>query len=90
MAWFGASLSWAATPDECRAMRKHGHRTEAQKCFESLTLAHDPYLRAEGYWGLDRYQEANSEFRTAVAQSDRNATYRVRWGLLMHERFNNT
>jgi cellulose synthase operon protein C len=89
MGWVGVSLSWAAAPDDCRAMRKHGHRTEAQKCFESLTLARDPYLRAEGYWGLDRYQEANNEFRSAVAGSDRNATYRVRWGLLMHERFNN-
>src|SRR5262249_10816036 len=62
---------------------------EAQKCFESLTLTRDPYLRAEGYWGLERYQEANDEFRAAVAQADRNTTYRVRWGLLMHERFNN-
>ena len=89
IAWVGVSLSWAATPDECRALRKHGHRTEAQKCFESLTLARDPYFRAEGYWGLERYEEANNEFRAAVAQSDRNASYRVRWGLLMHERFNN-
>ena len=84
-----ASLPAAVTPDDCRAIRKHGHRAEAQKCFESLTLARDPYLRAEGYWGLDRYQEANDGFRAAVAQLDKNAYYRVRWGRLMHERFNN-
>ena len=89
MAWVGVSLSWAVTPEECLAMRKHGHRAEAQKCFESLILNRDPYLRAEGYWGLERYQEANNEFRAAVAGADKNASYRVRWGLLMHERFNN-
>src|SRR5208282_5067701 len=48
------------------------------------------YLRAEGYWGLKMYQEANNQFRLAVSQSDGNALYRVRWGRLLHERFNNT
>src|ERR1700720_3527891 len=86
----GASLSSAATPDDCHALRKHGHRAEAQKCYESLIAAPDPYLRAEGYWGTEKYQEANNQFRLAVAQSPANATYRVRWGRLMHERFNNT
>jgi tetratricopeptide (TPR) repeat protein len=86
----GASLSWAATPDDCHALRKHGHRAEAQKCYESLIAARDPYLRAEGYWGTEKYQEANNQFRIAVAQSPANALYRVRWGRLMHERFNNT
>ncbi len=71
-------------------LRKHGHRAEAQACYQSLTQARDPYLRAEGYWGLGKYDEANNEFRAAVAQSDRNAMYRVRWGRLLHERFNNT
>jgi tetratricopeptide (TPR) repeat protein len=86
----GASLAWAVTPDDCHALSKHGHRAEARTCYESLTTAREPYLRAEGYWGLDMYQEANNQFRDAVAQADRNATYRVRWGRLMHERFNNT
>jgi tetratricopeptide (TPR) repeat protein len=90
MGLLGASLSWAATPDDCHALGKHGHRAEAQKCYESLTAARDPYLRAEGYWGTEMYQEANNEFRLAVAQSPANASYRVRWGRLMHERFNNT
>ncbi len=86
----GASLCWAATPDDCHALRKHGHRAEAQKCYESLSVARDPYLRAEGDWGMEMYQEANNQFRIAVAQSPGNAMYRVRWGRLMHERFNNT
>ncbi|MFZ0978613.1 MAG: tetratricopeptide repeat protein [Candidatus Acidiferrales bacterium] len=80
----------AATPDDCHALGKHGHRAEAQACYESLTRARDPYLRAEGNWGLGNYTDANNEFRAAVAQSDDNALYRVRWGLLLHERFNNT
>src|ERR1700682_5091206 len=86
----GAGCSWAGTPDDSHALRKHGHRAEAQKCYESLTTARDPYLRAEGLWGTEMYQEANNQFRIAVAQSPANVMYRVRWGRLMHERFNNT
>ena len=86
----GASLAPAATPDECHALRKHGQRAEARKCYESLAAARDPYLRAEGYWGTEMFQEANNQFRIAVAQSPANALYRVRWGRLMHERFNHT
>jgi cellulose synthase operon protein C len=85
-----AGLASAATPDDCHLLRKHGHRAEAQSCYQSLTQARDPYTRAEGDWGLAKYDNANNEFRAAVAQSDRNALYRVRWGRLLHERFNNT
>jgi len=86
----GASLVRSATPEDCHALRKHGHRPEAQKCYDALTAARDPYLRAEGYWGLEQYQEANNQFRIAVDQMPANAMTRVRWGRLMHERFNNT
>ena len=85
-----AGVARSATPDDCHVLRKHGHRAEAQACYESLTRTRDPYLRAEGDWGLAMYTEANNEFRAAVAQSDSNAVYRVRWGRLLHERFNNT
>ncbi|HEX4073960.1 MAG TPA: tetratricopeptide repeat protein [Candidatus Acidoferrales bacterium] len=85
-----ASAALSATPDDCQALRKHGHRAEAEACYQTLTETRDPYLRAEGYWGLGMYADANNEFRAAVAQSDSNAMYRVRWGLLLHERFNNT
>ncbi|HLW37286.1 MAG TPA: tetratricopeptide repeat protein, partial [Candidatus Eremiobacteraceae bacterium] len=85
-----AGVAFGATPDECRVLRKHGRRAEAQKCYETLTLAGDPSVRAEGYWGLEQYEEANNQFRTAVNVYPRNAMIRVRWGRLMHERFNNT
>ncbi len=40
-------------------------------------------------WGLEQYDQANEAFRVAVAQPGSKAIYRVRWGLLLHERFNN-
>jgi tetratricopeptide (TPR) repeat protein len=86
----GAGFTGASTPDDCHALSKHGHRAEAQKCYQSLIEAREPYLRAEGYWGAEKYQEANNQFRLAVAESPASALYRVRWGRLMHERFNNT
>jgi cellulose synthase operon protein C len=79
-----------ATPTDCQALTKHGKTDEANACYKSEVLSRDPYLRAEGYWGLGMYQDANSEFRKAVTQSDGNALYRIRWGMLLHERFNDT
>jgi len=78
------------TPGACAALRNHGKAGEAHSCYETLSQQRDPYLRAEGLWGLKMYREANDQFRLAVAQSDANALYRVRWGRLLHERFNNT
>jgi cellulose synthase operon protein C len=86
----GASMAHASTPGECQALSKHGRAAEAHTCYDALTREQNPYLRAEGYWGLKMYEQANNEFRAAIAQSDANALYRVRWGLLLHERFNNS
>ena len=85
----GVSFARAATPGECQGLRKHGHNDQASTCFESLTQSREPAIRAEGFWGLEMYQEANNEFRTAVSESPNNANDRVRWGRLLHERFNN-
>ena len=85
-----AGACWGATPSDCQLLRKHGRKAEAQSCYESLTQSREPAIRAEGFWGLENYQQANNEFRAAVAQSPTNASYRVRWGRLLHERFNNT
>jgi tetratricopeptide (TPR) repeat protein len=84
---------WAApapsTLENCRALRKHGQRAEATTCYEALSRSGDAYLRAEGLWGLEQYDQANEAFRIAVAQPGSKAIYRVRWGLLLHDRFNN-
>jgi tetratricopeptide (TPR) repeat protein len=90
-----ASTGWcwatpaSATPESCDALRKHGRRAEASACYEVLSQNKDVYLRAEGFWGLEQYDQANEAFRLAVAQPGSKAIYRVRWGLLLHERFNN-
>ncbi len=68
----GASPA-AATPDDCHALRKHGHRAEAQACYESLTQARDPYLARKATGASESMTQANNEFRAAVAQSDDNA-----------------
>ena len=84
------SSCWAATPDSCQTLRKHGQKTEAQACFESLVRSNSAYYRAEGYWGLEQYDQANEQFRIATAPAESDPLYKVRWGMLLHQRFNNT
>ncbi|HLH36873.1 MAG TPA: tetratricopeptide repeat protein [Alloacidobacterium sp.] len=79
----------AVAPDDCWSLRKHGHHAEAQACFDHLTRSNDAYARAEGFWGLEEWEQANEQFRLAAQQPDSNALYKVRWGMLLHERFNN-
>jgi tetratricopeptide (TPR) repeat protein len=85
------SLCHAAnSPDACHTLRKHGQQAEAKSCYESLVRTNSPYLRGEGYWGLEQYDQANEEFRIATAQPGSDPLYKVRWGMLLHQRFNNT
>jgi tetratricopeptide (TPR) repeat protein len=83
-----AALARAATPADCWAQRKHGRRAEAQTCFESLTRSGDASARAEGYWGLEQWEQANEQFRLATQPDNSKPLYKVRWGMLLHERFN--
>jgi Flp pilus assembly protein TadD len=85
-----AATARSATPADCQKLRLHGQSAQARRCYESLARSSSPYLRAEGDWGLQMYEQANDEFRQAVARNDASALYRVRWGMLLHERFNNT
>src|SRR5580658_8788082 len=78
----------ALMPDDCWMQRKHGHDAEAQSCFEALTRSSDIYFRAEGFWGLEEWDRANEQFRLATQPADSKALYKVRWGVLLHERFN--
>jgi len=73
---------------ECLTARHHGREAEAARCFARLTAAADPWARAEGFWGLGRYQEANEQFRLAAEQEPKEADRKVRWGRLLLERFN--
>jgi cellulose synthase operon protein C len=77
------------TPDSCQKLRLHGKKSEATDCFETLARSGDPYLMAEGYWGLEDYKQANDEFRIAVAQPKSPALWRVRWGMLYYARSQN-
>ncbi len=83
-----ARAGWAA-PDDCWALRKHGRAAQAQECFTVLTRSTDAYERAEGFWGLEQWEQANTQFRLATAPEKSKPIYKVRWGLLLHERFNN-
>ncbi len=82
----------AETPqalEECRSLRHHGKLAEAQTCYAKLAASSNPYLRAEGLWGIERYEDANNQFRDLIKQFPKNAEYRVQWGHLFMERFNN-
>jgi cellulose synthase operon protein C len=78
----------AAVPADCWVQRKHGRQAEAAACFDTLTRSGDPYDRAEGFWGLEEWEQANEQFRLATQPTNSKALYKVRWGMLLHERFN--
>lgn len=82
-----ASAAHAATPADCWKLVHHGQ--PARTCFTQLTESSSSYDRAEGAWGLADWQSANENFRDAAASVSSPAMYKVRWGLLLHERFNN-
>ena len=78
----------AVAPSECWKLRKDGR--DAQSCFEQLTQTNDAYDRAEGFWGLEQWEQANTQFRLATQPENSPAQYKVRWGELLHERFNDS
>ncbi len=73
----------------CRALRLHGKKAEATACFEALARSGDAYRMAEGYWGLKDWEKAKAEFEIAIKQTKAPALWKVRYGRLFHERFNN-
>ncbi|HEV2444969.1 MAG TPA: hypothetical protein VGS58_03570, partial [Candidatus Sulfopaludibacter sp.] len=83
-----AACAHAAAPADCWALRKHGPANQAQACFETLARSNDAYTRAEGLWGLEQWDQANEQFRLATQPENARPLYKVRWGMLLHERFN--
>jgi cellulose synthase operon protein C len=82
------ALPSAGTPESCTSLKLHGKRAEAETCYVSLTRTNSAYLRAEGFWGLGQFDDANAQFRDATSPPDSPALAKVRWGMLLHERFN--
>ena len=72
----------SAQLDTCQALKHHGKLSQADACFGALLESLDPFVRAEAYWGLGRYDEANDEFRAAYKNQPKSATVRVEWGRL--------
>jgi len=89
LAGVGVCVAATATPEGCRALRLHGKNAEATACFEALTRSGAAYGMAEGYWGLGDFEQAKKDFEIAVGQPNSSATWKVRYGILFHERFNN-
>jgi len=83
-----AACAAAAAPADCWSLRKHGASEKAEACFEALTQSASAYDRAEGFWGLAEWEQATTQFSLATEPADSNPLYKVRWGLLLHERFN--
>lgn len=80
----------AQTLAECQEHVHRGRKPQARSCFEGLAVGRDPYLKAEGLWGLGMTQDANTQFRTAVAAKGNSpdlANIKTRWGRLLLEGF---
>ncbi len=83
-----ACAAATATPQACRTLRLHDQQADATACFQALTRSGDAYLMAEGYWGLQQWEDAKSNFEIAIKQPKAPAFWKARYGILLHERFN--
>ncbi|MBL8222679.1 MAG: hypothetical protein JNL62_25800, partial [Bryobacterales bacterium] len=77
----------AQTPNECWKNRYYGRNAEAEKCFERLSYSSDPYVKAEGLWGMGYFEDANTTFR-AAASVKKTPQVKTRWGRMFLERWN--
>lgn len=78
----------AGPVDDCLEHRKMSRAAEARRCFVQLQGSPDPYLRAEGYWGLENWEAAKNQFELALKREPKNPLIPVRYGRLLLERFN--
>jgi tetratricopeptide (TPR) repeat protein len=69
----------------CQGLQRHGKLNEAAGCYQGLTRSHDAFERAEGYFGLQRYDDANNEFRQADKLRPDSALVKAEWARLFHE-----
>ena len=71
-------------PAQCLALRKHGDPGEAS-CWQRLSRATDPLVRAEGLFGLKDYNGANDAFKAAEKARPKDVNVKVQYGFLMLE-----
>src|SRR5947209_18156889 len=69
----------------CSALQRHGKLNEAAACYTDLTRSRDAFDRAEGYLGLQRYEDANAEFRDAEKSRPNSAEVKAEWARLFSE-----
>ena len=83
-----SGLAFAQMPEpvaQCAALRHHGD-PKAKACYQNLTRSGDPFLRAEGLWGIGDFRTANDTFREATKAKEKDPAPRVRWGRMFLER----
>lgn len=83
----GLALHAQSATERCRTLVRHGKASEAPVCFSSLTRSPDPFVRAEGYFGLGQFENSNGEFRTAYKAQPRSAEVKAEWGRLFLEHY---
>ena len=74
--------------DPCDALYDKGDRVQARACYSGLLESPDLFVRAEAWWGLDNFKQANDVFREALKAQPENADLRVRWGYLYEQTYN--
>jgi tetratricopeptide (TPR) repeat protein len=81
-----AQVKSGLDPDKCAALRHHGD-PDTKSCYERLTKSNDPETRAEGYWGVGDFKQANEEFIAAVKLRPKDAKTWTRRGRMFLERW---
>jgi Tfp pilus assembly protein PilF len=71
-------------PAQCTTLRKHGDPGETA-CWQRLSRATDPLVRAQGLFGLKDYNGANEAFKAAAKARPKDANVKVLWGDLYSE-----
>jgi cellulose synthase operon protein C len=72
------------TVAQCEALRHHGD-PDTRACYRKLTRSTDPGTRAEGFWGVNEWKQANEEFLTALKAQPKDPKLWTRRGRLFIE-----
>lgn len=76
--------------EDCWTHKIYGRTAQAVECFTKLTASTDPALRAEGLWGLEKYQDAIYTFGAAIKAKPKDTMLRVRLADLFRDRYQPT